>query len=1043
MKNQKGIFHQSWGRGEQSGGQSRVRGSKRGHQNFISHPPDDEVCVEQPTGAAVPMSFQSSSPDDFSQLLSFLPRSGLYGAAMIQHGYAEGNSSEDDDDDDEGEIEMVELVVAPTNGDVERGEERPDEDDDEDEDEKEVGDGDEEEDDGDTDEEETLHDDEFAAVDVSGDDKDLLLTSSKDTFFLRFSGSTDGVDTQLADAISAEAALKASRVIMSIDLAPSVIPVESIGANPESADGTFLHGGAINVHVSASVGAAADEMTDVFSMLGARRSRKGTNSFLYSVPHVDLTSSTGGCINKSLAKAWQSTYGSEPANSFLNLPSHNTLDPPLSQNLTPLQFSLWHPLSSYRDIHFTLRSFDNAREVRTLSALHVASHLLKARNLVSGHDRQIKEALLRMEELKRDKLLKKDALKQAKRSERNGTYPREEEGHKSGDLRGNSALSVSVPEFRDQGFSRPRVLVLLPHRHSALLFVRSLIRLLTEGSEMQVENRRRFCSEFSGANEGGTGENVDEEEEVELSIEKDSVKAVLSKVPRAVREMMSDDEFENDETFDAVMDSENGEKSHSIETYPFSKHRQGWPRHLKKKLEHARSIQRHSIVQRNETDSDNDDDDEMDDDTSLMKRRRGGGGRGRKRHKADRTDRSLSALQKESILGSIAAYEATLAKKAKALERKAIKREREKQYTLLNPVPKDFKKTFTGNIDDDFKLGISLSARQIKLFSPFYESDLIVASPLGLRRVMGGEGEASREIDFLSSIEVVIVDEADLLLQQNWQHVKDIFSALNMTPLSPQNTDFSRVREGDLAGTLRFNRQTLIYSSYADAEFSSLMKRSCYNAIGGQVMFRAGGYRGSVSRVVSAIRQSFVDVSTACQTRASLKTVTETDDARLEAFKSLVLPLLKPRRSAGEGEEKSAQQPHTLIFIPSYFDYVRLRNLLDAKEVEFSTCSEYSDDKDIATSRKSFRRGDPTTILVTERFHFFRRVKFLGVKHVVFYGPPRVAHSYAEVLDWIEEKGSEKREEGTLKTSLLLYSKFDGLQLERICGSQRASSLLR
>ena len=80
---------------------------------------------------------------------------------------------------------------------------------------------------------------------------------------------------------------------------------------------------------------------------------------------------------------------------------------------------------------------------------------------------------------------------------------------------------------------------------------------------------------------------------------------------------------------------------------------------------------------------------------------------------------------------------------------------------------------------------------------------------------------------------------------------------------------------------------------------------------------------------------------------------------------------------------------------------------------------------------------------MTERFHFFRRVKFWGIKHIVFYGPPRVAYSYAEVLDWVEEERSAKREEGTLKTSLLLYSKFDGLQLERICGSQRVSSLLR
>jgi U3 small nucleolar RNA-associated protein 25 len=421
------------------------------------------------------------------------------------------------------------------------------------------------------------------------------------------------------------------------------------------------------------------------------------------------------------------------------------------------------------------------------------------------------------------------------------------------------------------------------------------------------------------------------------------------------------------------------------------------------------------------------------------------GGRGRKRHKADRTERALFKMQNESILASSAIYEASLAKKEKAREQKLRKKEREKQYSLLNPIPKDFKKTFIGNIDDDFRLGVSLSKRQVKLFAPFYDSDLIVASPLGLRRVMGGEGEENREIDFLSSIEVVIIDEADLLLQQNWQHVKDIFSALNVTPLSPQHTDFSRVRESDLSGLLRFNRQTVIFSSYPDAEISSLVKKNCFNAPGGQVVIRASKYIGSMSRVISTIRQSFFSLSTGLQPKSSLQTVSDTDDARIEAFKSLVLPLLKPR---GKGEEKTAQQPHTLIFIPSYFDYVRLRNLLDAENVEFSTCSEYSDDKDIATSRKSFRRGDSFALLVTERFHFFRRVRFFGVKHVVFYGPPRVANSYPEVLNWVEESGFDGvegrgDESETSNTSLLLYSKFDGLQLERICGSEKASKMIR
>jgi hypothetical protein len=99
----------------------------------------------------------------------------------------------------------------------------------------------------------------------------------------------------------------------------------------------------------------------------------------FSTPFVDLLSKFGGFVEKSLIKAWQVTYGNEPSTAF----SLNTKDlssiPAQHQNLTPLQFSLWKPLSSYRDIVFNLRTFDNARELRTLSALHVANHLLKAR----------------------------------------------------------------------------------------------------------------------------------------------------------------------------------------------------------------------------------------------------------------------------------------------------------------------------------------------------------------------------------------------------------------------------------------------------------------------------------------------------------------------------------------------------------------------------------------------------------------------------------------------------------------------------------------
>ena len=84
--------------------------------------------------------------------------------------------------------------------------------------------------------------------------------------------------------------------------------------------------------------------------------------------------------------------------------------------------------------------------------------------------------------------------------------------------------------------------------------------------------------------------------------------------------------------------------------------------------------------------------------------------------------------------------------------------------------------------------------KAVKLFADFYASDLIVCSPLGLRLVVGPgtfvervrsilplirrrdaagtEGDAERDYDFLSSIEVLVMDQAEVFSLQNFAHLK-------------------------------------------------------------------------------------------------------------------------------------------------------------------------------------------------------------------------------------------------------------------------------
>ena len=50
------------------------------------------------------------------------------------------------------------------------------------------------------------------------------------------------------------------------------------------------------------------------------------------------------------------------------------------------------------------------------------------------------------------------------------------------------------------------------------------------------------------------------------------------------------------------------------------------------------------------------------------------------------------------------------------------------------------------------------------------------------------------------------------------------------------------------------------------------------------------------------------------------------DDARFAHFKTTILPMLLNAKTG------SAAQPHTAIFVPSYYDYVRVRNELLRRE---------------------------------------------------------------------------------------------------------------
>ena len=100
--------------------------------------------------------------------------------------------------------------------------------------------------------------------------------------------------------------------------------------------------------------------------------------------------------------------------------------------------------------------------------------------------------------------------------------------------------------------------------------------------------------------------------------------------------------------------------------------------------------------------------------------------------------------------------------------------------------PRDHVETFEGNSDDNFRVGLKLTRKSVRIFTEFYGSDIIIASPLGLRMSIEKEKyvalslssphvfipDVGRNFDFLSSIEILVADQLDSLTMQNWEHTQ-------------------------------------------------------------------------------------------------------------------------------------------------------------------------------------------------------------------------------------------------------------------------------
>ncbi|KAL2159732.1 hypothetical protein VTH06DRAFT_2301 [Thermothelomyces fergusii] len=354
----------------------------------------------------------------------------------------------------------------------------------------------------------------------------------------------------------------------------------------------------------------------------------------------------------------------------------------------------------------------------------------------------------------------------------------------------------------------------------------------------------------------------------------------------------------------------------------------------------------------------------------------------------------------------------------------------DKQSKFSDEKPEDFKDLFSGNDDDMFRLGMKFTRKTIKYFAQFYNSDIIFASPLGLRMAIGSEEDKKKmDYDFLSSIELVIVDQADALLMQNWEHVEFIFEHLNIQPKDAHGCDFSRVRSWYLDDQARQFRQTAVFSAFNTPELAELLRAHCHNWAGKARLQQE--CPGTIQHLPVKARQTF--------SRFEAATIAADPGARFAYFTKAIVPMLtrhKARDAAG-----------TLVFIPSYLDFVRVRNYFAnnsaVEHVSFGTISEYTDVPEASRARSHFLNGRHKVLLYTERAHHFRRYRIKGVKRVIMYGLPDNPLFYQEVAGGYLQKSEQslmlEPGQGVVR---VMFSKYDVMKLERIVGTSRVGKMI-
>lgn len=189
-------------------------------------------------------------------------------------------------------------------------------------------------------------------------------------------------------------------------------------------------------------------------------------------------------------------------------------------------------------------------------------------------------------------------------------------------------------------------------------------------------------------------------------------------------------------------------------------------------------------------------------------------------------------------------------------------------------------------------------------------------------------------------------------------YTQTVFNHLHLQPKEAHDVDFSRVRHWCLNGWSKYYCQTAVFSNFPTPEINALFNKHCFCrcfflfsvsssnihicyrlGYAGKVKVDDSVHSGTICQVVAQLPQVFH--------RMESQKLLDLPDARFQYFVDKVLfPFVSPIISVTLflsqvlPAHTGALMAQTLIYVPSYFDFIRLRNYMKKEEINFTHLNE-------------------------------------------------------------------------------------------------------